>query len=91
MPSWNATLELTTPARQVAGTRADRILANLADYHPVVTASASGRAQLIITLPAPDLPTAALRAHRLTADLPITRSTIESTTSFDNNPGASNG
>ena len=83
MPSYNATLELDTPASRIAGGRADRILAKLDGYHPVVAASLTGGTQLIITLPAPDLPTAALRAHRLVPGLAITRSTVEPSSRFD--------
>lgn len=75
MQTYNAHLEL---ADQLANAEAAQLLTRLRGYQPVLAATARGRAELTITLPATDLPTASLRAHRL-AGLPITRSTIETT------------
>ena len=90
MPSYNATLDLTTDIRDLAGEPADQILNQLRGHHAVIT-SHRGHGRVILTLPAPDIATAALRAHRLAAGLPITRSTFQTTTDFDHHNHTSHG
>ncbi len=79
----NLVVELDASRDDAAGDFGRRLVEQFGDYHPVVTSSSLGRAELIVSLPAEDVWQAATTARALFRDLPVTRVQVETSTDFD--------
>ena len=83
MTSYNATVELDTPADDVTPEWGDQIIDRFLNWHPAIGVSVLGRAELIITLTAETLRQASEVVSSLTTGLDVVRTTIETTADFD--------
>ncbi|PFG16265.1 excisionase family DNA binding protein [Propionicimonas paludicola] len=87
MKSYNLALELDAGKEAAEGALGDRLLDQFADYHPVVTVSNLGRTELIVSIPAEHMWQATSTARALSADLGVTRVTVELSDDFDRRAG----
>ena len=83
MTSYNATVELGTPADEVTPEWGDQIIDRFLNWHPAIGVSVLGRAELIITLTAETLRQASEVVSGLTTGLDVVRTTVETTADFD--------
>lgn len=83
MEMYNLVVEFDTSRDDAAGDFGARLLDTFGDYHPVVTASSLGRAELIASLPAEDVWQALATCRALFRELPVTRVWAERSSDFD--------
>lgn len=85
---YNATISLRQHVGQLTEETTDAIIDQFADYSPAITRGATGRAELIITVPAAHLQQAIRTVSALAANLPMVGLEVIPTTLWDEREAA---
>lgn len=83
MEMYNLVVELDASRDEAAGDFGGSLLEQFGDYHPALTVSSLGRAELVVSVPAEDMWQALSTARALFRDLPVTRVWAETSADFD--------